>query len=213
MIDNICNFLTKQIRKKMPEVDDERAEVIQYGLLLIIGEIPKIIFIIIIAFLIGIGKETLIAILVISPYKTFSGGIHLKKHITCFISTSAFYMGTAVIGKYLPIEISLYQIIAVILVWIFSVVMITLYAPADTVNLPILRKKERILKKIMSYITMTGTLIIAIIVKDNVILSITICGMFLQTIMITKFIYHLSGNKYGYEEYMKEKNKKKLATE
>ena len=28
MIDKICNFLTNRIRKEMPDIDDERAEVI-----------------------------------------------------------------------------------------------------------------------------------------------------------------------------------------
>ena len=42
MIDKICEFLTKQIRKEMPEVDDEKAEVINYGLQNVVGEIPKI---------------------------------------------------------------------------------------------------------------------------------------------------------------------------
>ena len=42
MIDKICNFLTNRIRKEMPDIDDERAEVINYGLQNIVGEIPKI---------------------------------------------------------------------------------------------------------------------------------------------------------------------------
>ena len=41
MIDKICMFLTNKIRKEMPEIDDERAEVINYGLQNIIGEVPK----------------------------------------------------------------------------------------------------------------------------------------------------------------------------
>ena len=41
MIDKICDKLMKRIRAKMPEVDDERAEVIKYGLELIIWELPK----------------------------------------------------------------------------------------------------------------------------------------------------------------------------
>lgn len=32
MVDTICEFLTNRIRKQMPEIDDERAEVINYGL-------------------------------------------------------------------------------------------------------------------------------------------------------------------------------------
>jgi len=46
MIDKFCTYLTNKIRKEMPEVDDERAEVINYGIQLIIGEIPKIILIV-----------------------------------------------------------------------------------------------------------------------------------------------------------------------
>lgn len=30
MIDKICTFLTNKIRKEMPEIDDERAEVIKF---------------------------------------------------------------------------------------------------------------------------------------------------------------------------------------
>ena len=46
MVDKICEFLTNKIRKEMPEIDDQRAEIINYGLQNIIGEIPKIILII-----------------------------------------------------------------------------------------------------------------------------------------------------------------------
>ncbi len=41
MIDKICKFLTNKMREEMPDIDDERAEIINYGLKNIIGEIPK----------------------------------------------------------------------------------------------------------------------------------------------------------------------------
>ena len=41
MVETICNNLTLKIKKKIPDVDDERAQVINYGLQLAIGEIPK----------------------------------------------------------------------------------------------------------------------------------------------------------------------------
>ena len=37
VIDKICLLLTDKIRKEMPDVDDERAEIINYGLHLVIG--------------------------------------------------------------------------------------------------------------------------------------------------------------------------------
>ena len=61
MIDKICAYLTKKIRKEMPEIDDERAEIIMYGLQNIIGELPKGIIIYAIAYVLGIFKLTLIS--------------------------------------------------------------------------------------------------------------------------------------------------------
>lgn len=84
--------------------------------------------------------------------------------------------------------------------------MIKLYAPADTEAVPILRKKERRIKKLLSYITMTLNLLIAFFIKNQVISNLLIFGTLIQTITITRFIYKLTNNKYGYEEYMKNEN-------
>ena len=91
MIDIICTFLTNRIRKEMPEIDDERAEVLNDGLQNIVGEIPKIILVFIIAFILGILKEVLLMFIVLIPYKGASGGFHLKTHLGCIIGTTAFY--------------------------------------------------------------------------------------------------------------------------
>ena len=65
----------------MPEINDERAEVIMYGLQNIIGEVPKIFIILGIAYFLGILKLTIISILLIAPYRCVSGGVHMKTHI------------------------------------------------------------------------------------------------------------------------------------
>ena len=44
MIDAICEKITSKIREEMPEIDDERAEIINYGLQLIIRRNPKAIY-------------------------------------------------------------------------------------------------------------------------------------------------------------------------
>ena len=200
MIDNICTFLTNKIKKEMPEVDDEKAEIIMYGLQNIIGEIPKTFLVLLIAYFLGIFKETLITFLLLLPYKSFSGGFHLKTHIGCIIGTTLFYCGIALISKYIIIEpIVKYILIAVI--WIFGIIMITLYAPADTENVPILAKKDRKKKRILSYITFTIGLLVATFIQNNIICNILILGNFVQTLTITKIAYRLTNNKYGYEVY------------
>jgi len=205
MIDKFCAYLTKKIRKEMPEVDDERAEVIMYGLQNIIGELPKGIIILIIAYILGIFKLTVISILIIAPYRCVSGGVHMKTHIGCIIYTLLLYSGSSLLGKYIVLTGNV-KIMLAIAIWIFCMIMIKLYAPADTEEVPILRKKERIIKKNLSYITMTLTLVASIIVKDTVLSNLLIILTIFQTIWISKFTYKITNNKYGYEEYVKLKN-------
>lgn len=200
MIDKFCAYLTKKIRKEMPEVDDERAEVIMYGLQNIIGELPKGIIILIIAYILGIFKLTVISILIIAPYRCVSGGVHMKTHIGCIIYTLLLYSGSSLLGKYIVLTGNV-KIVLAIAVWIFCMIMIKLYAPADTENLPILRKKERMQKQILSYIIITSEILIAIFIKNATISGIIIFGDFIQTLTITRIAYKVTHNKYGHEIY------------
>lgn len=200
MIDKFCAYLTKKIRKEMPEVDDERAEVIMYGLQNIIGELPKGIIILIIAYILGIFKFTVISILIIAPYRCVSGGVHMKTHIGCIIYTLLLYSGSSLLGKYIVLTGNV-KIMLAIAIWIFCMIMIKLYAPADTENLPILRKKERKQKQILSYIIITSEILIAIFIKNTTISGIIIFGDFIQTLTITRIAYKVTHNKYGHEIY------------
>ena len=206
MIEKICNTLTNKIRKEMPDIDDERAEIINYGLQLVLGEIPKIFILIAIAWILGVLKLTILGLLLIIPYRAVSGGVHLKTHIGCIAATTIMYTGNAFISQYIVWNPVYLKYIAVFCIWIFSIVMIKKYAPADTQDVPILRKKERKIKKILSYIFMTITLISGLIVRNNTISNLLIIGVLFQTVSITKLVYKLSKNKYGYEEYVKMQN-------
>ena len=210
MIEKICMALTNKIRKEMPDIDDERAEVINYGLQLVIGEIPKNFVIFIISYFLGVFKLTLLSFLFIMPYKAVSGGTHLHSHIGCIIATSIFYIGNAIISQYLIWENNLLKYISVFIIWLFSIWMIKKYAPADTQDLPILRKKERKAKQTLSYIIMTTTLALGIIIKNNTISNLLIVGTFLQTLTITKFMYKITKNQYGYLEYIKMEEAKSI---
>lgn len=203
MIDKICSFILARIRKEIPDIDGERIEIINYGLQMIIGEVPKLIVTLIIAYLLGVLKLTILAYIMLLPYKYFVGGVHAKSHIACMITTPLIYSGNALISKSLPFLPNEYRYMAILITWIFSIIVISIYAPADTENVPILRKKERKFKKIMSYITMTLTLCVAIILQNKYIIvsNILIIGCLIHSIFITRPMYKLYHNKYGYEVY------------
>lgn len=204
MVDKICDMLMQRVELKMPEVDEERAEIIRYGFELMIGEFPKIILMFIIAILLGKIKYFLISIAIICPYKICSGGVHLKTHIGCFITTNFVYLGNVYLSELLffPNIYIKYAIIA--LVYIFAIWLILLNAPADTEAVPILRKKERKVKKILSIIIVSVVIGISFLCKNRVISNMCLIGVFLQTITITRLSYKVFKAKFGYFEYIKE---------
>lgn len=200
MINKICIFLTNKIRKEMPEIDDQEAEVINYGLQNIVGEIPKVFIMLGIAYILGIFPLALFTFIVLLPYRGASGGIHLKTHIGCIFFTTLFYCVIPFVSQYFILE-GIIKYIVGGCVFIFGIIMITLYAPADTEDVPILSMNVRKKKQIVSYITFSLGIISAIFIQDSVISNILILANLIQTILITKFMYRLANNKYGYEVY------------
>lgn len=204
MIDKICQWLTQKIRKQMPEIDDEKAEVIFYGIQLIVGEVPKFFLMFGTGILMGLWWQTALAFFLLLPYKVTTGGFHLKTHLGCILCTNLIYCGNAYFSMIwnFPNEVSKY--ITILAIWIFGIIMISIYAPADTENVPILTKKERKVKKILSYIFLAIYMIVALLIPNRIISNIFIFGTFIQTLTITKIAYIITKNKYGYEEYLKE---------
>ncbi len=200
MIDKITNSLTNKIRKEMPDIDEERAEIINYGLQIILGEVPKVILMLVIAYLLGVFQLSLITFLIVLPYRTFSGGFHLRTHIGCIVTTCTFYCGVAVLAKNLVLD-DITKDIFIIATTIFGMIMIKLYAPADTEDVPVLSKKIRKQKQVLSYIFFVSGLLVAFFIKNNLISNIIIFSYIAQTFMITKFAYRITKSKYGYEVY------------
>lgn len=191
------------MKKKMPEITYEQGEAILYGLQLLIGEAPKMILLFGISFIFGFGLEMLFAYFALIPYKTVSGGFHLHTHLGCIIGSTVFYYGNVILSKLLVLD-SIEKYVLVALSFVFGMLMISMYAPADTENVPIISKKERRQKKILSYITLTLTLGASLIIQNQVYSNILIIGSIIQSLSITRIAYKLTNNKYGHEIYEKQ---------
>lgn len=203
MINKICESLLKKIRKEMPYIDDERAEIILYGLQLIVGEVPKIILLFAVAILLKIGWLVIFAYATMLPYKIVAGGFHLKTNLGCMIGTFVVYFGNVLISKYIVLFTETKYLLTLFTL-IFSIIMICLYAPADTINLPILRQKERKTKKVLSYIFAIITLIASLLVQNSTLSNILLFNVLIETICISKLAYRITKNEYGYKTYLKQ---------
>lgn len=203
MIDKLCSYILEKMKKKMPEIDEEQSEIIIYGLQLIIGEIPKLFLIFAVGFLFGVGWYMLFAYIAILPYRAMSGGFHLKTHLGCIIGTLLFYYGNIIISSLLYLD-NIQKYILIGLTYIFGILMVSMYAPADTENVPIISKHERRKKKILSFFTLSVTLLAAAFIPDRMLSNILIIGTIIQSLSITRLAYKITNNKYGYEVYAEE---------
>ena len=73
MIDKFCRYLTDKICKQMPEIDDEKKEVILFGVQLIVGEVPKFFLMFGTGIVLGLWWQTALAFFLLLPYKVMSG--------------------------------------------------------------------------------------------------------------------------------------------
>lgn len=201
ILDNICEKINIKIKKEIPDIEEERIEIIDYGLRMIIGEVPKLIIMLLIAYFLGVLPLTILSYIILLPYSIFAGGAHAKSHLACIIATPTIYCGGVILSQNLFQEASIQKYIFTLLVWIFGISMCLIYAPADTENVPILRKKERKFKKIMACVVLSLSLAVSIILENAVISNILLFGCLIRSIMMTRPIYILFNNKYGYEVY------------
>lgn len=201
MIDKFCDWITRKIKENVENIDEEKELVIDFGIRLIFGELPKIILIFILGFVLNIGWYTLILFFLLAPYRSFVGGFHLKTHIGCIITTTFLYLGPIIFAKYFAIpKLDVLYILSG-LITIFSIIVIIKYAPADTENIPILTKKERKSKRIKAYIALAILLAIIILSPDRIISYMFIYGIFLEDLTALPIAYKITKNKYGYEVY------------
>lgn len=168
------------------------------------GEIPKILALFILGFLLQIGWYSIVIYFLLAPYRSYTGGFHLKTHLGCMLSSIVLYIIPILMAKYIPIaqEYVIYMMTGIVA--ILSGIFISKYAPADTENIPILSKKERKSKKIKSYISFGVLLAIILLVPDRIVSCMLLYGMFLQDLTLTPIAYKLTKNKYSYEVYTEE---------
>ena len=201
MIDKFCDWIVEKIKQKMPEIDEEKEMVITFGVRILFGEMPKILLLIIIGFLLNVGWYILLMFLLLAPYRSFTGGFHLKTHLGCMLTTTILYLSPILIAKYLPIDQNYILYFLTFIIGVMSIIFIIKYAPADTENIPILSKKERQTKRIKAYIFLPILLAIIVFSPDKIISYMLLYGIFLQNLTIMPIAYKLTNNKHGYEVY------------
>lgn len=197
MVDKICDSLLDKIRSNDPSIDEEKSEIIYYGLQNMIGELPKGIAILIIAAVLGVLKLVLLGSAVMLIYRGFAGGVHLKTHISCLITSTILVVGSTYFAKEFIYENTFW---VYTLLFVFNFIMAMMYAPADTENRPIMKESQMKRQKVESVLMVTTVYIICtFIIKERVLTNLFMYMITSESLMITPLAYKIFHNKYGKE--------------
>ena len=182
------------------ECDDLKLKRLRYGLEGMYSLIVKLSVVIIISIITNTIKETLLFLLFYAGIRTFSYGMHAKSNIACWITTITIY-------NIIPIllsSISIPRYIGYIILGIALISMI-LWAPADTPNKPLIRKKQRQKCKILSIIIVLIYTIIYLMNKTLIINNALLYALTIQIIFINPLTYKITNTQFNNYKYYKKK--------
>lgn len=193
----ILNKAIDLIKKDYPNYDQDKLDVIAYGLESIYLTITKMIIIFALAFLLNIVKEVIFLLVSYNIIRTTAFGLHATKSIYCLITSLLFFVvgaimcKTIVISSYLKITLSL-----------ISFICLTKYAPADTYKRPLINAKKRKKFKILTIISGFIYVILIIYFRNNVISNYILVGMIEATLLIHPLVYKVFNLPYdNYKKY------------
>lgn len=185
------------IKKNKPDLNDEQLEIIEYGLEGLYLTTIKIIIIILLSIILNIFKETILMILFYNIPRFTTFGMHAKDSKSCLITSLLLFIGGTYLAIYANITLSIKIILSVI-----CLILIIIYAPADTEKRPLINHKKRKKFKILSIIICIILTILIIYFNNNYISNFMVIGLVECTIMILPITYKIFGLPYNnYKSY------------
>ena len=190
MLSKITKKITNEIVVTVPNITEEKAEQIQYGLYLAISDGLKLIAVMLTAYFLGQLPLALTGGAVFALNKSFLGGVHAKTQLGCTITYFIFLFGSIYSSKI--IDISCFNII----LFVVSGILVYLYAPADLASKPIITEKRWKELRVQGSIAVAVFFIITFFVPreySNVISIVTL----INSINITPVLYTITKNRRG----------------
>ncbi|MGE5627770.1 MAG: accessory gene regulator B family protein [Solirubrobacterales bacterium] len=188
--EKISKTCAKFVSKNL-EITEDELEKIEYGAQVIFVNLVKLIILFLIASILRVANYTCIAIISFASIRIFASGIHADSNIKCTITNILLFLGNVyfsmniVLNKYMNITILA-----------LSLLLVILYAPADTEDRPLLSKRLR--KKLKIY-SITITLFMgamAIKCESDVFSNLIIFSVLEASLLITPISYYIFNKRY-----------------
>lgn len=136
--------------------DEDKKQVIAYGLLALIQLFLYLFIISFIGFFLKITLEALIVLFSVSILRKYSGGAHSDSMVVCIVFGVIYCVTFSFCIKYFLFNVVNFYSLSFIMLLVFatSFLIIDKYAPVDNPNKPIRTEKKRLRMKKYSYATL-----------------------------------------------------------
>lgn len=183
VIDALSDKITGMIKQNVKGISEEKEEIVNYGLNILIYQTAFTAGIFILALLVGLFKYVLASLVVYAFLRVFAGGAHARTRVQCSVSNLIILFVPALASKYIWAG-SYWPAVFVLAV---NLVAIYIYAPGDTEERPIISKRIRMRQKVVSLLLAAAIFAISVVAWHydrrlyNVITITTLFPSFLLT--------------------------------
>ena len=189
--------IKNSIKKQYPDYSNDKIDEIMYGVEGIYLTFTKTIIIFLLAFILGIAKELFFLLLAFNFIRLFAFGMHMDKSLSCLVFSSTLFIISTFICKYISMNnLTLYILYSIILI------LIIIFAPADTIKRPLIRKNKRLKFKLLSIFITSIYFTISLISKNDLLTNSLTIGLLIECILINPLTYKIFKMPYNnYKNY------------
>lgn len=176
------------------ELDEIKLAEIRYGLEGFYVTITKAFIIFLCSLLLNSFKETLLFLIFFNIMRFTSFGLHASKSWICWVASIIVFVGLPVILQYFVLPNTIKFILCIV-----AIILIFLYAPADTKKHPLVNPKKR---KVLKCISTFNAILLSVLSFKFVDLSnFIICAIYIEIVLILPITYHIFHFEYrNYEK-------------
>ncbi len=201
----VLNNSIKLIRNIYPNYDDNKIDRVRYGLEAVYLTLTKTIVILLLSSYLGLLKDTLILLLFFNLLRLTGFGLHASKSWICLITSITMFIGCPLLMRVITFNIE-----EIIFICSLSFISFLIFAPADTIKRPLVKKKKRIRYKIITLITCIIYSFLSFYINNQLIRNSLLFAMLIEVIIVNPIIYKLFGMPFNnYKTYVF-KNKKNV---
>lgn len=183
MKEKYLNITTSFITKYHAYSSDEM-ENLRYGLEGLYLTITKLIIIFTVSILLHMFKELCILLVLFNIIRFTGFGFHAKKSYECLICSTLLFIGLPKLFSYLEIDKSILLILGII-----GIIVLGIYAPADTIKRPLINKRKRIIRKVATILIGLTYTILSQLISNYTISYLLICAILLESVMVNPLTY------------------------